>query len=173
MSKITDREMVFAALEALAASHGNRLNSAIVVKEAERYNSPLHDEFEWDDTEAGKRYRLLQAGMLIRTWKGVVVKVDTQARTVAVKATRRMQSTTAQRRTSGGGWEDTAQILADPIKKNDMLQTVLRELASYRRRYADLAALSEVWQAVDTAMELHAESSPKRGRDDGVSAVAP
>ena len=39
----------------------------IVLKEAKKKSSPLHIYFEWDDTEAGKRYRIIQAGNLIRS----------------------------------------------------------------------------------------------------------
>lgn len=55
-------------LDRLYASH-KRLTASIVVKAAKSPKSPLHSEFEWDDTVAGPAYRLVQAGHLIRRHK--------------------------------------------------------------------------------------------------------
>jgi hypothetical protein len=45
------------------------LTSELVLKEAKKKNSPLHEHFLWDDTEAARQYRLIQAGELIRRVK--------------------------------------------------------------------------------------------------------
>jgi hypothetical protein len=45
------------------------LTSELVLKEAKKKSSPLHEHFVWDDTEAGKQYRLIQASELIRRVK--------------------------------------------------------------------------------------------------------
>lgn len=46
-----------------------RLAPADVVAEASDPASPLHDYFEWDDSEAARKYRLSQARTLIRSIK--------------------------------------------------------------------------------------------------------
>lgn len=47
-------------------THG-RLTPTLVVEEASAPDHPLHTRFEWDDTAAGARYRLIQAQGLIRS----------------------------------------------------------------------------------------------------------
>ena len=42
---------------------------SVLVKEAKNKRSPIHDEFEWDDTKAGHEFRLSQARQLIRKVK--------------------------------------------------------------------------------------------------------
>jgi len=51
-----------------------RLTPPLVVDEAKKENSPLHDLFEWDDEKAGHAYRLKQARDLIRRVYVVVVR---------------------------------------------------------------------------------------------------
>jgi hypothetical protein len=42
------------------------IKPSVIVREAASKKSPLHDEFEWDDSKAGVAYRLSQARRLIR-----------------------------------------------------------------------------------------------------------
>lgn len=48
------------------SNRDNGLTPQSVVDDARRKSSPLHDCFEWDDTEAAKEWRLQQARNLIR-----------------------------------------------------------------------------------------------------------
>ena len=43
------------------------LDKKLVVKAAKPVKSPIHDDFEWDDKEAADKYRLEQAGQMIRS----------------------------------------------------------------------------------------------------------
>jgi hypothetical protein len=52
-------------LERIRKQYGTLTRHA-VLEAAEEEDNPLHDEFVWDDGEAAARYRLAQAGDLIR-----------------------------------------------------------------------------------------------------------
>jgi hypothetical protein len=41
--------------------------------------------------------------------------------------------------------------LGDPDKRGALLAMVLKEMQSYRRRYAQLSELADVWAAIDSA----------------------
>lgn len=62
-----------AARELRRLSQGGIITPAQVVEHARDPESVLHQYFEWDDTEAARRFRLVQAGNLISrvrvTWK--------------------------------------------------------------------------------------------------------
>ncbi len=148
-------DLIWAAMEALTARHEGRITSGDIVASAADPSSPLHDLFNWDDEEAGHQYRLMQAGSLIRRWRGVIVKTDQKSKHVTVTTTRRAQSTDAMRKEDGGGYETIERIMSDPAKRDSLIGTVLRELSAYRRRYAEIAALTPVWAAIDEALELH------------------
>lgn len=69
------RQDVKAELARLNAKHGG-LRPSVVVEAAKPAASPLHKEFEWDDTRAGREYRLEQARKLIRVTVTVVEHGD-------------------------------------------------------------------------------------------------
>ena len=45
----------------------HQLTAAIVLRDAKKARSPLHDHFEWDDGEAAQQYRLNQARYVLRS----------------------------------------------------------------------------------------------------------
>lgn len=59
-----------------------RLSADLVVKEATPEESPLHDELNWDDADAGHQYRLMQARQLIRSQKIHIVQDDPKSERV-------------------------------------------------------------------------------------------
>lgn len=64
--KQKDAESTIAVLMNIYRDSG-KLTAEQIVREAEAKDSPLHDKFEWDDSEAAKQYRLEQARLLVRS----------------------------------------------------------------------------------------------------------
>lgn len=145
-------EQIRAALAAIAAANNDMLNPAHVVAAARDPSHILHDEFTWDDEDAAEQYRLAQAGALIRRVKFTVLRQDTQTQKVVIQTTRAYQSRPSAR-SANGGYESVEAIMANPAKRAELIGQVLRELAAYRKRYADLIALSDVWAAIDDALD--------------------
>jgi hypothetical protein len=67
-------------LEKLAQLNKGRLTPEGVVREAKDPKSPLHDQFDWNDSTAAHQYRLSQARDLIRS---VRIEVTTDQRVVS------------------------------------------------------------------------------------------
>lgn len=153
-------EEIRAALSAIAEANGGYLNPSHVVDAARDESHVLHSEFSWDDEDAAERYRIAQAGALIRRVKFTVVRIEPEKKEVRMVTTRAFQSRKSARGSSGG-YESVPDIMAQPDKREELLNQVLHELNSYRKRYSDLAALSEVWAAIDEAFDLHG-SAPSR-----------
>ena len=65
--------------------HGS-LTPDVVVKEAKKKRSPIHDCFEWDDTTAAAKYRVEQAKYLIRTIEVVFTGDDDECEPLHVRA---------------------------------------------------------------------------------------
>jgi len=63
--KVLDPQMVGEQIEKLRLKRGGSFDAADLVNEARSKNSPLHDIFEWDDTEAAELYRRQQARHLL------------------------------------------------------------------------------------------------------------
>jgi hypothetical protein len=148
-------ELVRDALIKIAEDNHGYLKPEKIVAAAEDPNSPLHDQFQWDDTEAARHYRNIQAGVLIRMIKITVVRKSVDAKVIDVSTTRGFQSLPSDRTADSelGSYQATETIMAAPEKREEILQTVLRELAAYRKRYAEIAELVEVWAALDVVMQ--------------------
>jgi len=69
------RTKIEARLARIEEKHGGVLRPDDVIKDARNPKSPLHDQCEWDDTAAARKYRQDQARTLIRTVR-VVVEVN-------------------------------------------------------------------------------------------------
>lgn len=166
-SKATQQDILFAALEALMERHGGRIGPRAVLDEARDPASPLHDHIEWDDEKASDQFRLIQAGQLIRRWKGSLVRVEEEDKRAAYKTVRSAQSPSGQRAKGRDSYQTVEAIMADPEKRDDMISTVLRELMAYRKRYSELVALAGIWQAIDDAVDLHGDSSKSKSKGKG------
>lgn len=171
-AKVSQQDITIAAFEALIARHGGRIGPHTLLEEARDPSSPFHDYFTWDDDEAAEQYRLIQAGQLIRRWKGSVIRIDSEQKVVKVESVRRVQSPISQRTKGGDSYETVEQIMADPTKREDMVRTVLKELSAYRKRYAQLLALADIWRAIDEAIELHTPQEKRADDGDSESAHA-
>jgi len=63
--KALDPQMVGEQIEKLRLKRGGSFDAVDLVNEARSRYSPLHDIFEWDDTEAAELYRRQQARHLL------------------------------------------------------------------------------------------------------------
>src|ERR1700677_2890830 len=61
--------VIQAALYAIAERNAGRLTPDLVLLSAQSPDSPLHEHFTWDDTDAARKHRLNEARTLIRSVK--------------------------------------------------------------------------------------------------------
>jgi EAL domain-containing protein (putative c-di-GMP-specific phosphodiesterase class I) len=131
------------ALKQIAARDGGLLRPAAVVEAARDEDSPLHDAFCWDDTEAAKRYRILQAQKLIRSFRVVVEDQETPV-FVNLSVDR------------VGDSEENPYRLVETLRDDTDLLAVaerdaLEQLKGLRERYGHLKRLNSIWSAIDKA----------------------
>lgn len=121
---------ITAELQALYDRDGT-LTPEQVVAEASAPDSPLHGYFEWDDSEAARRYRLVQARGLIIRCRATV--------TVAPEETRKVRAFLNIPNPDGGAghYEPTADALSGE-NREVVLQQAMRELAALKTKYRSL-----------------------------------
>lgn len=73
--KLDNKRRIATLALAQIAGKGGRLTAEKVVEHAADPTHPLHGFFEWDDTEAARKYRIAQARELI-AWAQMRVKVN-------------------------------------------------------------------------------------------------
>lgn len=131
-------------LERLAALHGGELRADVVVNAARDETSPLHDSFEWDDSEAAEHWRLHQARMLIRA-----VVVYEPAKNGSMVPQRVFVSLTSDRTKDGAGYRLTTAVLSDDERRAELLQDARAEMQCFREKYRRLTELAGVFAAME------------------------
>jgi hypothetical protein len=122
---------------------------ADIIEFAKDPETALHNRFDWDDTEAAQKWRLVQARNIIR----VYVKVHKSTHIT----TRAFVSLSTDRK-NGGGYTAMAQVLSREDKHKQMLADALAELVIVRQKYAQLKELVDVFRAIDHAVALRPKS---------------
>ena len=102
-------------------------------------NTELHKCFEFDDTIAGEKYRLIQARDIIRHF---VIKYTNDGG--EEQKIRTFQITTVTNR-----YEPTRVIMKNPNEYAALLSRAKEELRNIKRRYKTLTELEEVFEAID------------------------
>lgn len=101
-----------------------------VVDAARPIDHPLHGRFEWDDTIAGEKYRLGQAGELIRSVQIVFRRRDGERA--------RVREFHPVDRPAGIEYEPIAEVAGDPVARAVLLADMRRDWATFQRRYEHL-----------------------------------
>jgi hypothetical protein len=146
-----EREAIRQELVRLADGHGGYLSPDTVVEAAADPASVLHDRFTWDDTEAARRFRLVQAGMMLRQIRVTIMRPALAAETPGthVIEVRQFQSDPNARGNGNGSYARVEALIGDEEKRKSLLESVVGELRGIRKRYDELTELTGVWMAVD------------------------
>lgn len=110
-----------------------------VLEKAKNKRTELHKCFEWDDTVAGEKYRLIQARDVIRHFVIVHKTSDDEEKKV-----RQYQITTKV-----NTYEPTRLFLQKPDEYAALLERAKAELEAFKQRYEMLAELEEIFAEID------------------------
>jgi len=143
---ITD-ERIIAELTRIAEKNGGVLRPEDVVEEARDPRSPLHDQFDWDNTEAARKWRLHQARNLIRVCVRYLEVPGSQE-----KVPCRVWVSLTTDRLADGGYRPLEHVLRLKTTREQLLEDAMREAEAFQRKYAMLSELAEVHEAISRAL---------------------
>jgi len=147
-----DHDAIRAELERLKRE--GKILAADVVEAAKDEDSPLHDCFMWDNSEAAHQYRLLQARNLIRVY---VVEPKGEEGPVV----RAFVSLTTDRVQPGGGYRAIADVMSDEELYAQMLHDAVVQMRNIQKKYKAIKELASVWSAVDEVENAAASAARK------------
>lgn len=135
------------------------LTAAAVVADARSATSVLHPLFEWDDRKAAHKYRLDQAGHIIRCVTVVVEEPEPAQGSVvgaepAAKATVVRAFLPVERQDGRRVFEATTTVLSDAEYRRQVLEQAHSELGAVARKYRELRELAEVVGAIERVGKL-------------------
>lgn len=137
-----DPDVAGAVLERLRSVNNGRLTQEMVVAEALPKTSPLHDAFEWNDTKAARKYRLDQAGHMIRSIE-IVQVVRGQEKPI--------RAFVSVLRDEDRSYTSVDHALADADLRGQVINQAWRELEAWRQRHAELVEFARVFAEIDQA----------------------
>lgn len=149
--------VILAELTRLGLGHDGYIDPEVVVEAAAHPDNPMHRFFTWDDTEAARRYRLAQAGQLVRRVTLTILRpAPADPKRMEVRKVRAVQSSPLDRQPRGneghtGSYMRVENLMADPARRKAMVAQTIVELEGIRRRRQELTELAEVWAAIDRA----------------------
>lgn len=108
-----------------------------VLERARNEKSELHKCFDWDDTSAANKYRLIQAQKVIRMLVTIPDKKDDPPVRVL------------QISTEKSTYQPVEFFMRNEDEYTALLKRALAELEAFKQRYASLKELEEVFAAID------------------------
>lgn len=119
-------------------SLGENVKPEMIVAAAQDSNSELHKCFEWDDTEAARKYRIIQAGNLVRNLVIVESKEKSEPQQIRVMYT-----------SQDGGYKQTTLILQQPDEYETLKNRAMAELRAIKNKYNMILELKEIFDLID------------------------
>lgn len=122
-------------------SIGSEYTPADVVEKARDESTELHKCFEWDDSIAAEKYRITQAGNVIRCLVVVREQVDDQElpKTRAIVSTNKRENT----------YEPVTVTVRHRDSYDRLLEEALRELNQFRKKYANIRELEVILNEIE------------------------
>jgi spore germination protein YaaH len=135
--------MIVKTLQQIAKRNGGYLRPRDVVDAARDEKSPLHNQFEWDDSIASEKYRQWQARALIR------VQVEFESVGDGEEIAFRVFTSLVSDRLPAGGYRVTTNVMANPELRDELLADALAEMRRFQAKYRHLKELAEVFAAME------------------------
>lgn len=130
-------------LERLRVFQNGRLESRDVVSAARDPDSPLHPAFDWDDAVAGEKWRVEQAGHMIRHLDVQVERPDGPPAHI--------RAFVSVVRDEDRSYTSTAHALSDTELRQQVVEQAWRDLEAWQKRHAELVEFGGVFAAIEQA----------------------
>jgi len=143
-----DAQVIVNEFERLYEENGP-VTAESLLEAAKPTKSPLHRFFEWNDGEAAHRYRLQQAGYLVRSVAIVEVESRRAGRTTESVMVQRKAIISADEEDGGHSFHPRAVILSDADKHQRHIANLWRRIYGYRDEIADFAEFDEFVKDMD------------------------
>jgi hypothetical protein len=142
-------EVAHDAIMDIKQKHGGTVSPDAIVEEASDKKHVLHKLFTWDNSVAAHKYRLQEAGSLLRAIEITYSELPQQPRR-AFEVTLKKRSGSDSQRTVYATAEEAA---ADPATHSALIAEAVRTLMAWRSRFRYLQELSHLIEEIDRTIE--------------------
>ena len=137
----------------LEQEKGGKLTPKELVEAARDVDSPLHNEFEWNDTKAAQKYREWQARYIISSIELEIVNVPQEPTVVDLEITEQKHSAVKFYHSldnDGTGYENVFAISNDEEKTKKLFENCKKDIGIFMEKYDTLrGTLPKLFEAMD------------------------
>ena len=126
-------------LEIIRNENKGFISPQTVVEYAKDPKTFLHKEFVWDDSEAAEKYRIMQAGYLIR--RITVTIVDEKRNNEVIKI--REYVSLSNDRGSDGSYRHVAEVVNEDTLRLQYITDIQGDLSSFRKKLKTVSNVAD------------------------------
>lgn len=137
----------------------HELTPQTLVEESRDEDAILHPEFTWDDQEAAEKWRIEEGAHILRSHMTVFeIKTDKGVETtppmrtlikLELRGAEEPYGEKAQRWVQTGVYAPIHEVMADEEARRLYVRSAWFDLASWRRKYRDIAEFAEIFEQID------------------------
>ncbi len=142
--RVSAAEAVGKRLFKITERKGGGLCPEDVIEDARKTTSPLHEFFEWNNAKAAHEHRLERARHITRS----LVVTYTDVRNTGPQTMRALVCLES-RKDEAHTYVPTMTVMSNAAMRKELVAQALRELAGWRKRYAHLKELSNLFDKID------------------------
>ena len=139
-----DAQAIGTEIERLDAEYDG-VTPEVVLDEAKKKRSPLHDCFEWNDREAAVAYRLVQARYLLRSIEVVIEKADTEP--LRIRAFHSVET-----EEQGKYYTTVAKAREDEVMWSQVKANALSEIRNWQNKYRQINEFEAIFDAIESVV---------------------
>jgi len=132
-------------LAEIAKKYNGLLSAEIVINEAKKKNSPLHNWFDWENEEAGEKWRLHQARMLINSVK---VKIVFEDGVGAYREYLNVNVKTDYDDKPQRFYVETVKVMKNKDLREQVLKRAIKEAEYWERTYKEYKELNDIFKGI-------------------------
>lgn len=148
-------EDAYNAIEAVRKKNGGQVSPNDLLAVAKRKTHILHSIFEWNDDEAAKQHRLTQARTLLRSIEVVYDELPERP----MRSHEIVQAKKRGDDKSQTLYSTTDLAMADPVARDALIATAIRQAMAFRRRFQNLRELQLIFEAIDKVADKVGDES--------------
>lgn len=141
--------------ELLRIHRSEGLTAKTLLENAKDLDNPLHDLFEWNNRDAGEKWRLAQARMIINEVRVIVDTTEIYAfeniSSVNIEENSQGQESTLLLNSSRRVYEPIIEILNDEEKRKQLLKQAMNYMDYWKNKYAEIEELEPVFKSIEKA----------------------
>ena len=141
------QEVAAAIREAYIEEDGQRLPELVLAK-AEAGDNRLRGYFEWDDTAAGRAYRLDQAAQLVRRVKVTVLRSADEPPLKVRAYIARKELPSTEENIEAGAYIAIERVAGQTAYEASVADSIKRDLQRLERKYRDTSLLFSMAEEV-------------------------